>query len=71
MEQTEEQKKERVNRCIEKIRQLLVEENCIMQPSITINGSGKILGQMLIVAQDLVQIKEEAQEEVKEETING
>lgn len=51
MESTEE-KKQRIQRCIEKIQKLLLEENCILTPKIQFYGD-KVTSEVIVVAKDL------------------
>ena len=66
----DQEKNERVKRCIEKINQALRDESCTMEPSIQFIGDKRIVSQVLVIAIDLPDIKsgeEEKKEEIKSE----
>ena len=77
MDLTEEQiqeKKEREIRCMEKLKQLLIEENCRADGSVVISGD-KVTSTVVITAYDLpveekIQV-EEVLPEAKEEIVEG
>lgn len=53
MENAEQGKQERVNRCIEKLNKILEEEQCILEASITINGERGITSRVLVFGKDI------------------
>lgn len=68
----DQEKKDRTQRCIDRINQILTEENCQMEPFIKIIGNKIVDPQVLIIAKDLVKPEESKVEQLIEgEVING
>lgn len=63
----DQEKKDRVQRCIDRINQVLAEENCIMEPFIKIIGSQITDPQVLIIAKDVEKPVEEKEDAKPEE----
>ena len=61
--ETEEQKTVRVQRCLDRVKQVLAEEHCRMEPKITLTGTG-LDPECVILPNELP--KEESKEEPKD-----